>query len=125
MVPLILGAFLIIMAIIANRFYAGLGRRTQVPAWQGRTWLLLMGASLVVLGLAHLLHWSNTAVWQRVFDAIGNGYEVFVGGGMMLLGAVFAIAGKGKAPAQARWIALAASVAGAIFLFDGLTKIMN
>lgn len=125
MLPLILGVVLIILAIVGDRFTAGLRGRIQVPAWQGRTWLLLMGASLAVLGIAHLLHWSNTAVWQRAFDAIGNVYEVFVGGVVMLLGATFALAGKGKIPAQIRWIALAASVAGAIFLFDGLTKIMN
>jgi hypothetical protein len=33
----------------------------------------------VMIGLAHALHWSNEAVWLRVFDGIWNGYEVFVG----------------------------------------------
>ena len=125
MVPLILGVFLIILAIVGDRFSVALRGRIQVSGWQGRTWLLLMGASLAIFGLAHLLHWSNTAVWERVFDAIGNGYEVFVGGVVMLVGAMFAVAGKGKVPAQIRWIALAASIAGAIFLFDGLMKIMS
>ena len=125
MVPLILGAFLIVMAIVAERFHAGLGRRIEVPAWQGRTWLLLFGIALFVFGLAHLLHWSNTAMWQRVFDAIGNGYEVFIGSVVMVLGAIFAVAGKGKISTGIRWIALAASAAGAMLLYDGLAKIMN
>ena len=125
MVPLIFGAFLILMALIGNRFYVGLRARTAVPAWQGRTWLLLMGISLFVVGLAHLLHWSNTTTWQRVFDTIGNGYEVFGGSLMMVVGAIFVVAGKGKMPVQGRLIAVAASIAGAIFAFDGLTKIIN
>jgi len=44
---------------------------------------------------------------------------------VMFVGAMFALARKRKVSAQTRWIALAASVTGAIFLFDGLTKIMN
>ena len=113
------------MAIVADRFHAGLGRRKEVPAWQGRTWLLLFGVALFVFGLADWLHWSNTAVWQRVFDAIGNGYEVFIGSVVMVLGAVFAVAGKGKISTGMRWIALAVGAAGAMLLYDGLAKIMS
>lgn len=125
MIAVILGAFLITMAIVGDRFTVGLTTRTYATAWQGRTSLLLFGAALVMFGVAHILHWSNEGMWQRAFDGIWNGYEVFVGAGIALLGGVFAIAGKGKVPAQARWIAVAASVAGAIFLFDGLMKIMH
>jgi hypothetical protein len=123
MVAVILGTVLITMAIIADRFKVGLTTRTYVSAWQGRTSLLLLGTALLMVGLAHVLHWSNEVMWQRVFDGISNGYEIFTGGVVMLLGAVFAVAGKGKAPKAARWIAAVASVAGAIFLFDGLTKV--
>lgn len=125
MIAVTLGVFLITLAIVADRFKVGLTTRTYVSAWQGRTSLLLFAAALLMFGLAHMLQWSNQGMWQRAFDSIWNGYEVFVGAGMALLGGVFAIAGKSKAPAQARWIAVAASVAGAIFLFDGLTKIMH
>lgn len=125
MIPLILGAFLILLAIIGKRFHAGLMTRTQIPAWQGRTWLLLMGGSLFLFGLASLLHSSSAATWLRVLDAATDGYEIFIGGFMMLLGALFAAAGKGKAPVQARWLAAAASLAGAIVLFDGVTKIIS
>lgn len=125
MVPVILGTFLVTMAFFADRFKVGLTTRMYVSAWQGRTSLLLLGAGLLMVGLAHLLRWPNDATWQRVFNGLWDGYELFVGAVVMVLGALFAIAGKGKAPARARWLAFAGTVAGAIFLFDGLTKIMN
>lgn len=125
LVPVILGTLLVTMAIFADRFKVGLTTRMYVSAWQGRTSLLLFGAGLLMVGLSHLLHWSNEATWQRVFNGIWDGYELLVGAVVMVLGALFAIAGKGKAPARVRWLAFAGSVAGAIFLVDGLTKIMN
>src|SRR6185312_5585275 len=125
MVPIILGAFLIVMGIVADRFTVGLRGRIQVSAWQGRASPLLFGSGLLLVGLAHVLQWWNEAMWQRMNDGIWNGYEVFVGGGMMVLGVVFAVAGKSTIAASWRWFGLAVSVAGAIFLFDGVTKILN
>lgn len=126
MVPVILGVFLIVVAIGAESFKVGLTTRIYVSAWQGRASLLLFGAGLLMVGLAHLLHWPNEATWQRVFNVTWDGYELFVGAVLMVSGALFAIVGgKSKVPARARWLAFAGSVAGAIFLLDGLTKIMN
>jgi hypothetical protein len=125
MVPLICGAFLIAMAIVADRFYVGLGARVQVSGWQGRTWLLLLSIPLFMVGLASVLHWSTVAVWQRALDNTWNAFELFNGVLMMLLGAVFAVAGRGKVPTQFRWIALAVSTGGAIFAFDAVTKFMH
>jgi len=113
------------MGIVADRFTVGLRGRIQVSAWQGRASLLLFGSGLLLVGLAHVLQWWNEAMWQRMNDGIWNGYEVFVGGGMMVLGVVFAVAGKSTIAASWRWFGLAVSVAGAIFLFDGVTKILN
>lgn len=54
-VPVILGAFLIVVSIIAESFKVGLTTRTYVSAWQGRASLLLFGAGLLMVGLPHLL----------------------------------------------------------------------
>ena len=126
-VCLILGAALVLAALLGKTFYAGLTpkARVPIPGWQGRSWLLISGILIALTGLAGLLGESHTGLRhfvERAFVIFDFGYEMFGGAIALLVGVVFLLPGKDKVDIRARLMGAALVFFGVILITDGLWK---
>src|SRR5438128_1071684 len=118
-VYLILGLALVLAAVFGKTFYAGglrPGARVPIPAWQGRTWLLIFGILIALIGVAGLLGDSHSGLRnfvERAFVIFKFGSEMFAGAIALFGGVVFLLPGKDKVEVQARLM-------GAGLVFFGL-----
>ena len=124
---LTIGVVVVLVAVFGKTFYAGLSpqARVPIPAWQGRTWLLISGGLLVLEGLGGLLGESYTGLRhfvERAFVTFDIGYEMFGGIIMALVGGVFVLPGKNKADNEARLLGAGLAFFGLILISDSLWK---
>jgi len=124
---LVLGGGLMLLAILGEKFYAGMSpkARVPIPAWQGRAWLLISGGTLLLMGLGGVLGPSHTGLRhfvERAFVTFDFGYEMFGGIIAALVGVVFLLPGKDKVDMQARLLGAGLAFFGVILISDSLWK---
>ncbi len=127
---LVLGAALVMGAILGKNFYAGLSPRGKlpIPAWQGRVWLLISGGSLVLVGLGGILgpsHGGLRHFVERAFVTLDFGYEMLGGIIALLVGLGFLVPGKDKVEPTARLFGLAGIFIGVMLITDSLWKMKH
>lgn len=124
---LVLGGALVLGAIFGERFYAGMSpkARVPIPAWQGRDWLLISGALLLLTGLDGVFGPSDTGLRhfvERGFVTFDSGYEMFGGIIATLVGVGFLLPSKDKVEIQARLLGAGLAFFGVILISDSVWK---
>jgi hypothetical protein len=124
---LVLGSALVLGGLWGKKFHSGLssGSQMPIPAWQGRTWIIAMGAIIVFTGLARMLGKSSSpsvVFVERAFTAFDFLYE-FIGGIIAaLVGLGFLLAGKARVDRMARLLGAAGLFFGIVLITDALWK---
>jgi hypothetical protein len=129
-VCLVLGVFLALEAILGTRFFAGLspGIKVPIPVWQGRSWLLIFGVLIALMGVSGLVGHSHPGLRQfveRAFVVFDFGYELFGGIIAVLVGLVFLLARKDKTDLVGRLLGAGAVFLGVVLIGDAVWKMQR
>ncbi len=124
---ILLGIASVLAGILGNRFTVGLRGKMPTSPWLGRTWLIGFGLIIAGKGIFPMIVTPGAASFHKIADEAA---AAFLAAFEALFGSLMAVFGVGLLARE--WsrldriwicIAIAASVGGSIFAYDGISTI--
>jgi hypothetical protein len=127
----LLGSASVLAGILGKRFTVGLRGRMPTSPWLGRTWLIGFGLIIAGKGIFPMLAAHHPVPEITSFHKIAEeagavflaAFEVLFGLGMAIFGVLLLARERSTLYRIWIYIAVAASVGGSIFPYDGISTI--